>query len=176
MLLHRLQGGDATISGDVHRIATCYRGDIKIWDAATGQCIHTFEGHNYDHYVHISKDGKWLVSGGEDGEVILWSLDDGEHLKKLRGQSGQAGPICRVTKMKTFKGHRNVVARVVLSPDAAKVASVCDRNGNMVIWSTNTSKQLWACSRHDMECVAWSPDSKLVASGGYDGILRVWKC
>jgi WD40 repeat protein len=152
LLLYRLQGDKATISGDGHRIVTCLYGDIMVWDAATGQSTLTFQAHTWTTCQHISKDGKWLVTGCDNGKVKLWSLLDGEHLKKLRGLSSQAGPICRVAKVKTFKGHGHAydIHAVELSPDGEKVASVCRSYGKMIIWSTNTGKQLWACYDHDM--------------------------
>jgi len=32
-----------------------------------------------------SKDGKYLVSGGQDGQIILWSADKGQYIKTIDG-------------------------------------------------------------------------------------------
>jgi WD40 repeat protein len=48
-------------------------GQLREWDLTTGQLKASLEGHNktVDSFAY-SADGKMLVSGGQDGKVIVW--------------------------------------------------------------------------------------------------------
>jgi WD40 repeat protein len=52
---------------------------VKIWDAATGECKQTLEGHsNWVMSVVFSADGQWIASGSHDGTVKIWDAATGE--------------------------------------------------------------------------------------------------
>ena len=93
----------------------------------------------------------------------------------------------------TLKGHRGGVAAVKFSPDARCIASCCElfllrpRNsadpGSLIaadatirIWESTTGKQLHILEGHlaGISTIAWSPDSKTLASGSDDKSIRLW--
>ncbi|MEE1323143.1 MAG: hypothetical protein UHE91_04910, partial [Bacteroidales bacterium] len=46
---------------------------VKIWDANTGECLKTLEGHSkYVYSVAFSPDGKHIVSGSYDDTIKIW--------------------------------------------------------------------------------------------------------
>jgi hypothetical protein len=68
----------------------------------------------------FSSDGKRLVSGGEDGKVVLWDAETGESIK-------------------TFTGYKEAVRAVALSKDAARVFLGCaDRR--VYAWDVQSSE------------------------------------
>jgi len=43
------------------------------------------------------------------------------------------------------------------------------------VWNATDGGQVYAYKRHTKVCtVAWSPDSKRIASGSWDGTVQVW--
>ena len=57
---------------------------IKLWNANTGECLRTLEGHG-DHVrtVAFSPDGAPLASGSDDATIKLWNANTGECLRTL---------------------------------------------------------------------------------------------
>ena len=54
---------------------------VKVWDlrASNNQAIVTFTGHtDIVKDLSISPDGRWVASGGADGEAKLWEIDTGK--------------------------------------------------------------------------------------------------
>jgi WD40 repeat protein/serine/threonine protein kinase len=121
---------DVTFSpdGTLLAAATCnymgINGEMRIWNAATGQLIYTLRGHpNCVWGVAFSSDGKRLASaGGKDwgasqtnpGEVKIWDM--------LTGQE-----VC------TLHGHNRSVFGVSFSPDGRRLAT-SSGDGTVKIW------------------------------------------
>jgi WD domain, G-beta repeat/NACHT domain len=58
--------------------------NVRLWDAATGQCLHTYTGHQGGvNAVAIAADGQWLVSGSEDETLKRWDVATGQCLHIL---------------------------------------------------------------------------------------------
>ncbi len=133
---------------------------IKMWDAGTGQCLHTLCNHKGPvRCVAFSNDGNFLASSSTDKSIIMWLL------------TGDATPIV----LRTLWGHTQLVQAVKFSPDGSKIASA-SWDGTGAIWSVQSGEKLLTLDGHEdvVRCIAWSSDSKLVASGGDDENLRVW--
>jgi WD40 repeat protein len=81
---------------------------VKLWDAATGALVRTFEGHSEAVWsVGFSPDGARVLSGSTDQTIKLWDAVTGALLH-------------------TFEGHAGTVTSVAFSPDGARVLSVSD--------------------------------------------------
>ncbi|EFQ31727.1 WD domain-containing protein [Colletotrichum graminicola M1.001] len=66
---------------------------IKVWDIATGQCLHTLHGHKkYSGAVAFSSDGTQLASISRDGTARIWDVATGKCLQTL----GHDGWPCSV--------------------------------------------------------------------------------
>jgi len=53
-------------------------GAVVLWDLATGESVRSFPGHWGNVSVALSPDSRWLFSGGQDGTLRVWSVDDGK--------------------------------------------------------------------------------------------------
>ena len=62
---------------------------VKIWDASTGACLNTLEGHSeHVNSVCMSSDGSRVVSGSKDKTVKIWDATSGACLNTLKGHIG----------------------------------------------------------------------------------------
>lgn len=53
----------------------CNDKNVRVWDARSGQCVRTFKGHQGPILSFASsKDGNTLVTGGDDGAALVFSL------------------------------------------------------------------------------------------------------
>ncbi|KAK3386495.1 hypothetical protein B0H63DRAFT_411602, partial [Podospora didyma] len=134
---------------------------IKIWDAATGTCTQTFEGHGYGHSgsvhsVAFSPDSTLVASGSVDNTIKIWDAATG---------------VCT----QTFEGHSGSVHSVAFSPDSTLVASGSVDN-TIRIWDAATGVCTQTCKGHSgsVHSVAFSPNSTLVASGSVDNTIKIW--
>ncbi|EJT67971.1 hypothetical protein GGTG_14452, partial [Gaeumannomyces tritici R3-111a-1] len=90
-----------------------------LWDAATGACLQTLEGHNNSVFsVAFSPDGQRLASASWDETVKLWDAATGACLQ-------------------TLKGHSDWVRSVAFSPDGQRLASGSD-DKTVKLWDAAT--------------------------------------
>ncbi|MBA4419339.1 MAG: hypothetical protein C0392_15765 [Syntrophus sp. (in: bacteria)] len=140
---------------------------ISIWDTTTGKELQTLKGHSYSYSpqtgiseglvnsVAFSPDGTMLVSGGSDGNIIIWNTARWDILIKTPRIAG-------------------VAASTGFSPDGKVIAA---GNGTLVsLWDVATGKKLKDFKGHSMgvNSIAFSPREKLLASGSSDRTIIVW--
>lgn len=110
------------IAPDGKILVTAHENTLRTWDAVTGELKLTFSTHTKNvRGLAFNQDGTILASGGDDKQIILWSLsEDG--------------------LIKTLNGHKQGVNCLVISQDGKYLASG-DKHGEIMIWNleTNTS-------------------------------------
>ena len=128
------------------------RGEIKVWNAVTGQEIFALQSHvSSIMSVAFSVDGKVLASAGmnwqlqQAGEVKLWDMTTGKEIHSIRDAGnvfdvefsrdghflGLAGADGRVRlydpeswePVSVLSGHRGNVFSISFSPDGTSIAS-----------------------------------------------------
>jgi WD40 repeat protein len=159
--------------------------------------------------VAFSPDGKVLASGGWDDTVRLWDVQTGKELRKIDAHKAMVGRVVfsadgRVlasrgaldgtvrlwdpvtgTQLQKFVGLSNINpwrfnhdTALAISPDSKTVAATA-RNV-LVFYDVATGAELKRLPSHVYGItVAYSPDGKLLATGGVDEgkdvySLRIW--
>ena len=139
-----------------------------------------------------------LASGGAEGEVHLWSLEQDTPVATL---SGHTGRVCRVefhpsgryvasasydttwrlwdvpttTELQLQEGHSREVYALSFHADGSLLASAgLDSIGR--IWDLRTGRTIMVLDGHIREIYAldWSPDGHRVLSGSGDGWAKCW--
>ena len=105
---------------------------------------------------NVSESAVNLASGGGEGNVALWSLDQDQPLATLSGHSGR-------------------VCRTEFHPSGRYLASA-SFDTTWRLWDVETTAELLLQEGHSREVytVAFNNDGSLLASGGLDSIGRIW--
>jgi len=147
----------------------------SIWDARTGELIHSLVGHKKSsRAIAFSSDATTVATGGVDSRVILWNSATGQAEKILLAHSGVVGAV-------SFSADGRLLAsggydgKVILwELPSGKMKSTISVHGLHVIGLTEGDKWLSSDNKAASVCsVAFSPDGALLASGGTDGTVRI---
>jgi WD40 repeat protein/predicted Ser/Thr protein kinase len=141
------------------------------WDSTTGREVEP----PYDRHMGFvlaavySADGQWVASAGSDRTVRVWQARGRQDLAMLHGHEG------------------NVIG-VAFAPDGRRLASISrssvldfegwERPGDETVrvWDADPQATLPVLSGHtgNVYPVAFSPDGRWIASGSWDGMVRLW--
>ena len=102
---------------------------LKLWDAASGQLIRTFDAHSSRvASVAFSPDGTRLLSGSWDKTLKLWDTASGQLIR-------------------TFEGHSDQVNSVAFSPDGTRLLSG-SRDKTLKLWDTASGQLIRTFEGH----------------------------
>jgi WD40 repeat protein len=133
-----------------------YDRDVTLWSTENGEPVRVLRGHRTRvRTVAISPDGRLLASISADGVVRIWSLPQGDLLRVLS----------------TGKG---LVFGASFSPDSTLLAIVTE--SAVRVWDLRVPEAQEAGQQPfpPFGDVRFSPDGKRIASGGRDGMVRLW--
>ncbi|KAF9234524.1 WD40-repeat-containing domain protein [Melanogaster broomeanus] len=175
---------------------------VRIWNADTGKQVgERLLGHAaVTSGIAVSSDGTKILSGGDDGKIIMWSAETREIIRIIKPRasgasiwslsfspddktfaSASSDGTCRIWNTGTggllldFDDHQGEVEWVAYSPNGAKIASGADDH-TIRIRNTLTGERLTQPLLHE-ECVrslVWSPDSRLLISACDNGQICFW--
>jgi WD40 repeat protein len=68
-------------------------GSIRVWDTSTGALLRTLAA-AHDHFVSSVNfspaENRFMVSGGGDGQIIVWDVVSGEKVRSFEGRGSAA--------------------------------------------------------------------------------------
>lgn len=149
-------------------------GTISYWELASGREIKTLKGHTAGVFsLALSSDGRLLASGSDDHKVLLWEVGTGN--------------LIRTFADKKMEGVEEHVRGISLSPNGKWLASSevgFTSSGNQYnyvykrvrIWNVKTGESVftWEQPKLEINGIAFTPDSRLLAGAGADGIIKLW--
>ena len=175
-------------------------GQIKIWDARSGELLRTLEEHtSHVSSVAFAPDGKTLASNTIwSNTVKLWDARSGALLRTLEGHTSgirsvafapdgktlASGSSDKTIKLwdahsgellRTLEGHTKYVRSVTFAPDGSTLAS-SSRDATVKLWDARSGELLRTLEGHTqgISSVAFAPDGKTLASSGGDNTIKLW--
>ena len=172
--------------------------EIRLWDVVKRKQRAVLAGHKGGvTALAYSDDSRWIVSGGRDKMVVIWNANMASPLVRLEGHGGA------ITSVAVAGGNRVVSAaldrQVVIwdirlrsarmtiptGPFAARAVALSkdgmllafggqDRQLNIFDATTGKGKAKLSGHRAPITSIAFSPDSKHVATGSQDYSVRIW--
>jgi WD40 repeat protein len=187
----------AFVPNSKHVLSASWDATVKMWDMTTGKDIRTFQ-HPIDvNAVVASKDGRFMLTGCDDGHMRLWDLSKNEEAKKFpalesycyacafapNGLHVAAGGKDRravVYERSTGKvvqrfEQNNAVLGVAFSPDSKYLFTCGD--GEVYMWDIATGKKAKAFEgkgSYLVNSMGLSGDGRRLLTGGEDKMLRLW--
>lgn len=138
---------------------------VRLWDTATGTERLQLPKHGHAlHWLWFSANGRSLITAGWDGSVSIWEVATGRRRHRFGEHDNWLGRPC--------------VSIMALSSDATTLAT-CDPSNEVVVrlWDLPTGKELrqLRSAGHDLACLAFKPDGKLLAGVENTGFIRLWE-
>ncbi|MDJ0806048.1 MAG: NB-ARC domain-containing protein [Gammaproteobacteria bacterium] len=105
----------------------------------------------------ISADGDRLLSGGDDGKVLLWATDSDIPLLEMQG-------------------HTASVETIAITPDTKQVISG-SRDKTIKVWNLQTGEEMESLEGHSgtIRSILLSPVTGQIISGSADKTIRHWE-
>lgn len=186
--IRRLAGAGATysvsISPDGQLMAAASGRTIRLWEAATGQCVRELPAPEKGQITNVafSPVDKRLLAAGYGGaddisHVVLWDIDAGTELARLPGATDLPG----------FPQYEKWIAvgALAFSPDGKSlVAGFGSPNlytpdatpTPLKVWDVATRRVIRRLNGHVGYCISarFSRDGTLMVSGSRDGTAIIW--
>jgi WD40 repeat protein len=156
--------------------------EVHVWDFASGSLIRRLEGHSdWMLWVGFSKDGT-MMGTGSYGETCIWDTESWQLLQVLRRPNTERFSTIAFS----FSSREKVFISGAWSHDEVR-HEVHDSSGNLLGWNVTrkglvqfwdlTSGTLSDCiEAHTSElcCLAYDQNDDLLATGGADGVVKIW--
>jgi len=134
----------------------CLAGELVLWDLIALKELRRWSGHSgWVTEVAFSLDGQTLISGAEDGSLILWDVN-GVQVRELRGNSGS------ITGLAVVPG-----TGFLLSGSA---------DGFLILWELKTGirVQVYDEASSPITALAVATNRLTAITAHQDGSLRLW--
>ena len=191
---------DAAFVSNTRAITGSDDGTVALWDLETGEMLSRFEAHDAKVVdVAVSPDGSRAASASWDRTIGLWRLSDGEMLARLKGHTGPvnavgfsedgahlySGSYDGSIRVWHADGRSETPIRPIIEygwginamevlPDE-QIAFGAQNGDVRVINAEGKEIKILAPHEGPALALALSPTEEVLATGGADGAIRLWR-
>jgi WD40 repeat protein len=167
--------------------------DVLVWEFPSGRLVHRLAGHTGAVFsLAFHRDGKLLASGGMDQTIRIWDLAAGRERQTISehrcwveavafdpsgtrlASSGADNSVClwdcaSSSLVRSWKGEYDAGSRGFLDSAKGDPGPRGGTVGNeqLKIWNAATGQEVlpWRGQVHQIQCLAFSPNGRLLAAG-----------
>lgn len=146
-------------------------GTIRYWEPTTGKEIRRVRVQAADSHAHpqfFAADNK-VVAGYTSESIHVWDTNTGKELQHF--------PFDKLSRP-GLENRSAFIWRLALSPDGKMLAAQFEdqKDRNLHLWNVNTGKKLFTLKLRQLrDSLAFSSDSKLLATVAYNEGLQLWE-
>jgi WD40 repeat protein len=156
-------------------VTTGNDGNVKGWNATTGERLGRYDFDYFPRFSQdqgppgrgsvdaiVSSDGEWVISGGENERVYLWSMREGSEGRPLDA-------------LGAYGWSSGLIWRVAVAPDRSWVAGSAGHK--IYVWNTVSRELITTLdAQGDVAALGVTADGSRLASGDSSGTILVWEC
>lgn len=176
---------------------------IILWDAYNGKEIKVLTGHKNDvNCVDFSPDSNFIASGSDDGTIRIWDIATGKTVNVLDNYGGKvlnvqyspednllAGLVSHTYNTSIYiwdLDSKKIIIKIKnISPgmknmvfsNSSDYLAYVDSDNSINFWNTKkkkTDRKLEVKHSDRINCLSFSNDDKLLASGSNDNTIVIW--
>jgi WD40 repeat protein len=189
----------AIYSPDESQIAsTSMDGTVRLWDVATGDCLHVLPHEHWTIRTIFSPDGGELIVSGRSSNIYVWDTRSGVLLRTLTGHNDWIWTISLTTDGQTLfsagedltirvwdltdgvcrtviRAHHQRIWTLSLAPDGRHLVSGSE-DRTIKIWDLHRSKCVKTIHGYgnSIKSIAFVPNCDWLVSGHRDRTIRIW--
>ena len=193
---HALEITGLCLFTNAHVVSSSKDKMLKVWDVASGQCLHTLTGHT-DVITGIAKlSNNRVISSSADNTLKVWDMSSGECVKTLSGHQGKVRCVAILSNnqvisgsddyelkvwdlasgecIKTLIGHVGEIRSVAVLADDIVISGAED--GDLKLWEISTGQciqSMWV-GGDDVTSIAVMPNGHVVTTSSKDKKLKIW--
>lgn len=174
--------------------------ELFVYSLESGDRVSVLRGHQGATWLaKFSPDGKWLVTGGKDGNVLFWPVQENRVIEEPKQLSLGKTPV---TSLEFGPEGAHILATTedgvisVISQETQQVTRTIEASGakqaawgpygekfvtigwtqNAIVWSFKSGQRIATFSAGDSNIMsaAFTPDGKALATGAENGRITIW--
>lgn len=161
---------------------------VRVWNVQTGEQLHRLTGHfSTVEGVEFSPDNQTLLTGGWDGQVILWDVASGEVISRFIDPTLNDNPEIELSPIIVIRDDAEVeitvegrampdrILGVAFSPDGSRIATSSSA-GRIALWDVETTELIRTFGNHESAVagLSFSPDGSRIATGSWDATAHIY--
>ena len=158
-----------TFSSDNKFFTTCNRteGAVKIWDVASSKLVTTLPAANKDIVLGLSfaSDNRVLVLY-ESGMATLWDIRSQKPVSEFK--------LSKKDSRRDTEDLLLPTPHFAVSPDGLHFVATYNDGIAVMYDMGGKPRATFKCQPENAPAVAFSPNGKLLATGNYDGTIKLW--